>query len=313
MKKADVLFPQTANKMNSFRKRTGGKRRWSGWSRQEGGGVEACLRSGLIFRSAVCLGRRWKASLFLSAQEGHRAPLYRRDRGRRRQRGGQGALNNLAQLLVDLRLWSWSIPVGRLVFRSHWSAVPGSNCGLRWGEKTGVSSAASRLPRPPRWIYWRWNTSQRCVSPLSLIQQPAADERSRFWQRRRLFPSRKMTLSLFFEKSVNLSFHFPSVYLFSCQWWIQRATLSKKGLWEARLEIAPVHSCARTRAKEKKKVHHLHSGFNSENSARERNFYRRSVVTTWTRKKPWPAAQWLKVVAGRLQTEWWSNKSNRVL
>lgn len=251
MKKADVLLPQTANKMNSFRKRTGGKRRWSGWSRQDGGGVEACLRSGLIFRSAVCLGRRWKAALFLSAQEGHRAPLYRRDRGRRRQRGGQGALNNLAQLLVDLRLRSWSIPVGRLVFRSHWSAVPGSNCGLRWGEKTGVSSAASR---PPRWIHWRWNTSQRCVSPLSLIQQPAADERSRFWQRRRLFPSRKMTLSLFFEKSVNLSFHFPSVYLFSCQWWIQRATLSKKkGWWEARLEIAPVHSCACTRAKEEKK------------------------------------------------------------
>lgn len=228
LKKADVLFPQTANKMNSFRKRTGGKRRWSGWSRQEGGGVEACLRSGLIFRSAVCLGRRWKAALFLSAQEGHRAPLYRRDRGRRRQRGGQGALNNLAQLLVDLHLWSWSIPVGRLVFRSHWSAVPGSNCGLRWGGKTGVSSAPSRLPRPPRWIHWRWNTSQRCVSPLSLIQQPAADERSRFWQWRRLFPSRKMTLSLFFEKSVNLSFHFPSVYLFSCQWWIQRATLSQK-------------------------------------------------------------------------------------
>lgn len=141
MKKADVLSPQTANKMNSFRRKgTRGKNgketvvrmiQTAGWGN---GGVEACLRRGLIFRSAVCLGRRWKAPLFLSVQEGHRAPLYRRDRGRQRQRGGQAGLNNSVQLLVDLSLRSWSIPVGRLLIRSHLGPqFQVRTVGLQWG------------------------------------------------------------------------------------------------------------------------------------------------------------------------------------
>lgn len=95
-----------------------GGRQLTGWSRQKweedcypeskSGGLQQAATSskrGLFFLSAVCLGQLWKAALFLSAQDTHRAPLYKnqRDLETEKIRG----FNKLLELLMNFSFWGF--------------------------------------------------------------------------------------------------------------------------------------------------------------------------------------------------------------
>lgn len=71
--------------------------------------AETRSERGLIFRSAVCLGWLWKAALFLSAREDHRAPLYGTEWETGTERAMDRGLNNLVELLMNLSFWSLSV------------------------------------------------------------------------------------------------------------------------------------------------------------------------------------------------------------